>query len=561
MVDRPLRILGGSLHSARIHRPSWRFQLAKSLCIAAMTLCLASPPTSAQTLNGTVSFIPVTTSAYGADSINSSAITLNNLVTIGAYQFITYYNNSDDIMIGRRATGSSTWTFDNTTYTANQITDGHDMIAIAVDSNGQMHMSWGMHNNTLNYVISSNSVLGTTFAPTFVTQTSTNNPTLFSQLSSVNQVTYPTFYYAPDGNLIFSYRDAAAATGGGSGNGNTLLAAFNPTATASPSTPDSKFSTVELWNGGQTSVNAYPNSMAFDSSGNLLASWTWRASPDWRTNENIMYAQSPNDGTTWYQQGGSTQYTLPIISSTSNGGSAQQVGQAIENLPQGSELINQTSMAVSTTGLPVIATWWAPGWTPTSSTAGSGNPNRQYMVVYYNGSAWKTSQISNRTSDTLTNTIDDSSGADVGDMGRPVVLIDKQNRVLVIMRDEDNGVNVAGAYSSGNSGNNLTLAYSTNLFTSSTPTWTHVTLDTANMGDYEPSFDLKLWESSNILDLFYEPNSFDGQTAGDVQILQWNESAYFDSLPEPGPALLLSIGAALMLMRPRRLSVRPAPLV
>jgi hypothetical protein len=522
----------------------------RSLCVAAMMLCLGLPLALGQALNGTVSFIPVSSSAYGVDSVNVSAF---NLVTISGYQFIAYYNNSGDIVLGRRATGSATWTFDNTTYTANQISDGHDSAAIAVDSNGQMHMSWGMHNNSLNYVISSNSVLGASFAPTFVTQTATNNPSLFSQLSAVDEVTYPGFYYAPDGNLIFSYRDAAAASGGGSGNGNTFLGIYNPSATASPSTPYSKFSPVELWNGGKTSVNAYPNSMAFDPSGNLLASWTWRASPDWRTNFNILYAQSPNDGTTWYQQGGSTQYTLPIISSTSNGGSASQVGQAVENLPEGSELINQASMAVSTTGLPVIATWWAPGWTPTSSTAGSGNPNRQYMVAYYNGSAWKTSQISNRTSDTLANTIDDSAGADTGDMGRPIVLVDKQNRVLVIMRDEDNGVNVAGSYSSSNPGNNLTLAYSTNLFNSATPTWTYLTLDTANMGSSEPNFDFTLWQSSNILDLLYEPNSFSGQTTADLQVLQWDESAYFASLPEPGPAFLLAIGASAMLMRPGRL--------
>jgi autotransporter-associated beta strand protein len=507
-----------------------RTRRAVILAAAAIVGCAAGEA-RAQALGGTVSFIPVASNAYALDSVNSSAITLNNLVTIGSYQFIAYYNTSGDVVVGRRSTGSTSWTLDTTSYTANQITDGHDMVAIAVDGNGQMHMSWGMHNNTLNYVISSNSVLGASFAPTFVTQTATNNPTLFSQLSSINQVTYPAFYYAPDGNLIFSYRDAAAASGGGSGNGNTFLGIYDPSATAGPSTPDSRFSTVEVLNGGQTSVNAYPNSMVFNPSGNLLASWTWRYTPDWRTNQNIMYAQSPDDGTTWYQQGGATQYTLPIISDTSVGGSASQVGQIIAAIPQGNGLINQTSMAVSSAGNPIIATWWSPGWTPTSISTGSGNLNRQYMVEYYSGGQWKASQITDRSSDSIGNTFNDSSGTDVGDVGRPVVVVDQQGRVLVITRSEDNGANVVGgSYASSEPGNNLVIYYSSDLFTAANPIWNSITLDTANMGPYEPSIDTTLWQSQNILDLFYEPNSFTGQTAGMLQVLQWNEQTYFSSV-------------------------------
>jgi len=519
---------------------------------------MAVLPARAQ-LNGTVSFIPVTsadpnTNGYALDSVNSTAFAVDNLVTIGGYQFIAYYNTSQDIVIGRRPTGSTTWSFDETSYTANDITDAHDIVAIAVDGNGQMHMSWGMHNNSLNYVISSNSVLGSSFAPAFVTQTAANNPTLFSQLGSINQVTYPAFYYAPNGNALFTYRDAASSSGGGSGNGNTFVAQYNPSGVTSGSTPYNAFSTTEIWDGGDTSVNAYPNSMTVDPGGNLLASWTWRYTPDWRTNENIYYAQSPNNGTTWYPQGSSTAFTGPIVSSNFNGLVAGQVAQPIKTLPQGSGLINQTSMAVNSAGDPVIATWWSPGWTPTNPNnlaQGTGNPNRQYMVEYYNGTTWKTTQLSNRSSDTRSNTFNDSSGTDVNDMGRPVVLVDKQNRVLVITRDEDNGVNVVSGYSQSNPGNNLVVYYSTNLFTSANPTWTTITLDSANMGGYEPSVDTTLWQSQNILDLFYEPDTFSGQTTGNVQVLQWNEQAYFASIPEPATGALVIAGLGLMSLRVR----------
>jgi autotransporter-associated beta strand protein len=47
------------------------------------------------------------------------------------------------------------------------------------------------------------------------------------------------------------------------------------------------------------------------------------------------------------------------------------------------------------------------------------------------------------------------------------------------------------------------------------------------MGEWEPSMDYNLWKSSNVLDLFYEPSGFTGQTTASAQVLQWNEQAYF----------------------------------
>ena len=72
---------------------------------------------------------------------------------------------------------------------------------MAVDGNGDMHLSWGMHNIPLNYAIS-NPVNGATFNPTFTTQTQSNNPNLFAEFNSsgISQATYPEFYYTPNGS-------------------------------------------------------------------------------------------------------------------------------------------------------------------------------------------------------------------------------------------------------------------------------------------------------------------------------------------------------------------------
>ena len=232
---------------------------------------------------------------------------------------------------------TNSWTLDTTSYTADTdsggISDDHHTISIAVDGNDEMHVSWGMHNDAFNYAISSNSVTGATFDPSFVQESQTTMKSWFPELSSVDQVTYPQFYNIPDsGNLLLVYRDAASASGGGSGNGNEYFAVYNATTKTYSSAQN-----VEALNGGQTSVNGYLNNLVYTPSGNLLMSWTWRATPNWQTNSNLLFAQSPNNGATWFQQDG-TPYSLPIISSTADGGTAAAGGTIRLQLPRGQQL-------------------------------------------------------------------------------------------------------------------------------------------------------------------------------------------------------------------------------
>lgn len=515
---------------------------------------LAAPLSLAQGLGGTVSFSTVGGNAYFAADTNSCAIAVNNLTTatVGAnsYQFATFYNSSGGIMLGRRTPGSPTWTnVDTGISDGMNISDDHDVIAAAVDSTGVMHLSWGMHNIPLNYALSSSSVMGTTFNPSFTTQTSSSAPSLFPNSgSTTNEVTYPQFYPIPgSSNLLFTYRNGGA--GGGSGNGNQYFDIYNP----STKTWTNNF----VINGELTNVNAYLNNLVNTSTGNLLASWTWRATANWQTNSNIMFAQSPQSAnvqtsTTWYKHGGTTQYGLPIIQSIPFGDHTDQpnqVAQTIWNIPQGDSFINQTSMTVDAANNPVIATYFAPGWTATSATSGSGNPNRQYMLVYYTGTQWKASQVSNRTSDTAV----DSGGSDVRDLGRPIVLIDKQNRVLVVTRSEDTAM---GSFSNPGTPNNDIVVYWNTVASldSATPAaWQSITLDTANMGAWEPTYDSALWSSQNKLDLFYDPLALSGETSASVQVLEWNEQSFFAAVPEPASAtILLMLTAAGLSRRCRR---------
>jgi hypothetical protein len=507
-------------------------------------------------------------SAYDAGDTNSCAIDHNNLISVNftsggvqeTNQFIAFYNSSRHIEIGRRTFNSSTdawstWTVASTsstgtssgtgTYTisSSDIADDHDVIALGIDPNGDLHMSWDMHNVTLNYALSSASVMGATFGAVsrgtnFLTldkQTATTAPTLFASAgATTNEVTYPEFFNVPGtGQLIFAYRNGGA--GGGSGNGNQYINPYD----ATTGTWTNNFAI----NGEQTSVNAYLNGFAYDSSGNLVTTWTWRASPNWQTNSNIMIAQSPNNGVTWYQQGGTTQYALPIIQDTSAGGTTEQVGQIVWALPQGTSFINQTSMAIDKNNRPIVATYWAPGANGTTDytqpVSATNNPNLQYMLVYYDGTQWRDSQVSHRTSDAA---FDGNAASFVRDLGRPIVLVDKQNRVLVVTRSEENG---QGTLANGSEpGNNIVIYFNNDLITGNIVNdadWQSLTLDTANMGNYEPTYDENMWKTYGILDLFYEPSDLSGQGATPVSVLEWNEQQFF-AVPEPAAIQLAALG-------------------
>ena len=488
-----------------------------------------------------VTLSQITSDGYAAIDTNSCAVDVNNLVTAtvgdSTYQFTAYYSTSGEIMIGRRVPGSAAWTtLDSGINDAGHLSDDHDVIAIAIDGNGRMHMSWGMHNVPLNYSVSSASVMASNLSSlSFASRASDVTNPLGSGANVF--VTYPQFYNIPgSGNLLFTYR-STTSTGGGSGNGDQYFSIYNA---ASDSFTDEKVMQGQVPN-STSSFNAYLNRMQFDSSGKLIVTWTWRDTSNWQTNSNVMFAQSPDNGVTWYRQGGTAQYTLPIIQSDS-GGLAAQVGQVVWNLPQNTSYINQGSMALDKNDRPIVATYWAPGTTGTTIATSvpnstTNNPNRQYMLVYYDGSQWRTSQVTNRTSDTAFDGPGGSSGQYVRDLGRPIVMVDQQNRVLVVGRSEDTSM---GSYSNPNLGlnkNNIVVYYNEDLMTGSTISnshWHTIILDSAQMGSYEPTYDSSLWNSSNMLNLFYEPTGLGSATAP-VSVLQWSEQQYFATLePKKG---------------------------
>jgi hypothetical protein len=196
-------------------------------------------------------------------------------------------------------------------------------------------------------------------------------------------------------------------------------------------------------------------------------------------------------------------------------GDANSVAQIIVPIPQNYSLINQAGMCLDASNNPVLATWWAPG-------SGTNNFRRQYMVVFpdTNG-VWQTRQISNRTNDPPgTMELD---GA-VRDLGRPVVVCDKLNRVIVLYRDNFGSNGLTAAY---------TLPYTMD---PQRTNWTTITLTTDNLGSYEPVIDLARWQQDNVMDIVYQASDGEGYTApannaSPIGVLEWNAAAYFDHHP------------------------------
>src|SRR5262249_15318872 len=79
--------------------------------------------------------------------------------------------------------------------------------------------------------------------------------------------------------------------------------------------------------------------------------------------------------------------------------------------------------------------------------------------------------------------------------------------------------------------NSIVLAYNEDLMHGnviSDADWKYLTLSTANMGNYEPTYDASMWNSKGILDLFYEPAmAVSPFTTQPVSVLEWNEQQYF----------------------------------
>ena len=254
--------------------------------------------------------------------------------------------------------------------------------------------------------------------------------------------------------MLFLYRVGA------SGNGDLVLKRYHPQ-TKTWSTMQSNLIT------GEGRANAYPE-FCVGADGTLHLGWTWRSTPDVATNHNVCYTKSTDGGKTWTTSDGKL-LTLPITAAT---------GEVAVEIPQRSDLINQTTIAADAKGNPYIATYFRP----------KGQTVPQVAVVYHDGKQWKTSQVGKRTGAFSLS----GGGTRQIPLSRPLILTDSTGgggtRVMVIYRDADRESHV-------------TLASTSDIGVGQ---WTLTDLTSESYGYWEPTIDMSRWQREHVINLFLQ---------------------------------------------------------
>lgn len=405
----------------------------------------------------------ITSNGWANNSINAVIFRKNSLVTFRGKQYAAYYDHEQFLTLAKRNSGGENWIVEKTSYKGDA-NDAHKSISIMVDGAGFIHVAWGQHNNQLNYakgIFSGSLKLG-------------EKQDMVAKKE--NRVSYPEFYKLSNGDLLFFYRD------GGSGNGNLMINRY--------SVKDKLWKRVQdgMIN-GEGMRNAYWQ-VAIDQLGILHLSWVWRESPDVASNHDLCYARSKDGGVTW-QKSTSEKYSLPIT--------ANNAEYAVK-IPQGSELINQTSMFADDGGRVCIASYWC----NTKDTI------PQYHLIFNDGKGWAVNNLDFRkTTFSLS-----GSGTKKIPISRPQIITWKKAKHYaagIIFRDEERGSKVS-------------IAINENIYGGQ---WAIKDLTNESLGDWEPSYDTELWKNKGILNLFLqkvvqvdgEGRSKSEPTA--VKVLEW----------------------------------------
>lgn len=325
--------------------------------------------------------------AYAATSVNTCVFRGSSIASDRMMRVAAYYDEDSHVTLALQKRGSRKWDVVRTSLTG-RTQDAHDVISIALDGDGYIHLCWDQHGSPMRYCRSLEPYRAVFPEPSGMLGMAEEN------------VTYPEFHRLSGGDLLFFYRD------GSSGNGNLVLNRY--------SVAEGRWSRVQdVLIDGQGERNAYPQ-MYVDARDGIHLSWVWRESWLVETNHDMCYAFSPDGGRTWRRTDGS-RYEMPVTAANA---------EYAWRIPQGSELINQTSMTADAQGRPCIATYWR--------DADSDVP--QYRIIWYDGAAWNSRQVGERT---LPFSLS-GGGTKAIPISRPAVAIAKHGPVM-LFRDSERG--------------------------------------------------------------------------------------------------------------------------
>jgi hypothetical protein len=394
----------------------------------------------------------VTNDAHDNNTQNQAAYRSQALaqVTLSAttYETIAYWSDaaSPVLTIATRTAGGS-WTAYGTgvTLTGN---DNHDTIAIGIDPDGYIHVSYDMHAEALKYARSNAAI---------DTWTGTLTTGLSMLGTNETQVTYPTFINDASGNLYFIFRH------GISGDGNLYFYAYTHGTTTWAAATGTSTAGL-LINGGSSNVSPYwSQAPVFDDSGDLHLAWIWATSIGANLYD-LAYVKW--NGTTFEQADGTAQ-TVPITPSNC-----------------------ETVVDTSNTGLQLLA------W-PAVDADGSGYPHLAYVTPDSSGAMQIYHKRHNGTSWQSTVAVTTGGARRIRNDGLPSLLADGVPR-LVMDRSTGDAYVLFYGYGEG-----------TGLFyyqSSDYSTWVKTTITTTQLGVWQPNYNRAYWDTNQILQLPLAPS-------------------------------------------------------
>lgn len=274
--------------------------------------------------------------ATSVEGANFASFQQNAITTYKGYQYVTYWNNRGRVCISRRQLPHGEWQeieFSDHTISLSRTTDNHYTISMGIaPGDGTIHLSYDHHNDPLRY---KRSVKDLANDPENIPWSAASFNSKQNHLvagTPVENVTYPRFIAKPNGDLLFECRI------GWSGDGDSFLWEYD--------TNNGSWTYIgEYLNGTSVNENAYINGLHYDPSGKLHVSWVWRQTPDARTNHDIYYAFSDDDGRTWYNADGEQVGTAHLAPMT-----IHSPGLKVWTVGTNRGLINQEAQTVDSKG-------------------------------------------------------------------------------------------------------------------------------------------------------------------------------------------------------------------
>nr|WP_297351266.1 BNR-4 repeat-containing protein [uncultured Caldimonas sp.] len=406
--------------------------------------------------------------AWAGNTVNTVIFRHHGILTWGEYQYTAFYVDERCLRLVRRELSTNRIETHDLVGEYN-VRDAHNCISLGVDREDCLHICYDHHATRLRYRRATRPHAIDAWTDEL-------------SMSGVNEdkVTYPTFILPRAGYpLTLLYRDGVY------NKGSARLKTYDEYKKIWIDRP------IPILSGADHkpwTSNPYWNHPAIGTDGSIHLSFVWRTDPlgeqQLVNNVNICYAWSPDNGQSWFTSQAKP-YGLPIT---------QVNAEAIRGVSPGSNLINQSSMAVDNRGRPHIVYY-----------SNDIDSIPQYHHSCFDGREWQHQIITRRTSPFTLG----GGGTLRIPISRPEVLVDTRGNVFVVLRG-DLTLGRMSVIKLGASESELHVGRPKMI----SPLWPD------DLGYAEPVLDRSRWAQDNVLSLLLQ---FNEQPDGDRGCVPRNE--------------------------------------